>query len=203
MKLRLPLGILVVVLLPQGCAIPFHIPAPGVKPVTPPTNIEDPDKYRVDSASYPTFWIKARFEPPRWKAGAGKSKYPMAPIEPIDTWRVTHQVGDVFLIYSDTYNDRQCRMLAGIEPNGMAGGFIGRWGSVCHLDRLYHIPVTLDGTVRNGWKLLYNPKRFGFARDRYVNMQIDPATPADWGPQPLFVPIPHTTTRKKGDQEKR
>jgi len=187
MKLSSPPGILLVVLFLPGCAIPFHIAAPGVKPVTRPMNIEDPDKYRVDSAIYPAFRIKARFEPPRWKAGAGESKYPMVSIEPTDTWRVTHQVGDVFLIYSDTYNDRQCRMLAAIEPNGMAGGFIGRWGSTCHSDHLYHIPITLDGTVRNGWKLLYNPKRFGFARDRYINMQIDPATPSDWGPQPLFA----------------
>lgn len=37
--------------------------------------------------------------------------------------------------------------------------------------------------------LLYNPEKFIFSRDRYINMQIDPVIPADWGPQPLFEPV--------------
>lgn len=173
----------------QACVVPFHIAPPGVKVAAPPANVEDPDKYLANSASYPTFRTKGKFTPPRWKAGAGESKYPMVSLESTDIWRVTHQLGDVFLIYSDTYNDRQCRLLAHIEPNGMAGGHIGLFSKNCDASRLYHIPITLDGTVKSNWMLLYNPKRVGFSRDRYINMQIDPATPEGWGPQPLFEPI--------------
>lgn len=165
------------------------IPPPGATLAAPPANIENPDTYRVDSANYPAYRIKERFEPPRWKVGAVQSKYTMAPIEPTDVWKVTHQVGDVFLIYSDTYNDRQCRLLASMAPSGRAGGFIGRWGSACHPDRLYHIPITLNGKVKSGWKLLYNPKRVIFSRHRYIDMQIDPTTAEGWGGQPLFQPV--------------
>lgn len=183
------LHLLLIVLILQGCTVPFHIAPPGVKIAAPPTNVEDPDKYRVDSASYPTFRVKERFEPPRWKAGAGESKYPMVPIDPTDIWTVTHRVGEVLLIYSDAYNDRQCRLLAQLEPHGIAGGQLGFGGKTCHAGRLYHISITADGKVQGGWKLMYNPKRFGFARDRYINMQIDPSMANGWGSQPLFEQI--------------
>ena len=172
----------------QGC-FPV-IPPPGATFATLPANIENPDAYRVDSASYPTFKVKQRFDPPRWKSPGGEG-FPMASIEPTDTWRVTHKVGDLFLIYSDTYNDRQCRSLVEYGPG--AGGFVRPWGSRCHSHYLHHISVSRDGTVRSGknggWMLLYNPEKFIFSRDRYINLQIDPATPPDWGPQPLFKPI--------------
>lgn len=172
----------------QGC-FPV-IPPPGATLAALPANIENPDAYRVDSAIYPTFKVKQRFDPPRWRSPGVESKYPMISIEPTDIWKVTHKVGDVLLIYSDTYNDRQCRLL--VKYGRGAGGSIPVWGSKCHSHYLYHIPVSHDGTVRNGgdggWKLLYNPEKFIFSRDRYINMQIDPTTPPDWGPQPLFEP---------------
>lgn len=167
-----------------GC-MPVILP-PGMARAEPPSNIEDPNKYRVDSASYPAFRIRERFKPPTWRVGS-VTGYPMEPIEPTDIWAVTHIMGDAYLIYSKAYNDRQCRYLARVAPRGTAGGHLYRGGKSCEADNLYHISIAPDGTVRGGWKLLYNPKRFLLPRDRYINMQIDPTTPADWGPQPLFT----------------
>jgi hypothetical protein len=164
-----------------GC-VPV-IPSPGMMVVSPAANLEDPDKYQVDPAGFPTFRIKERFDPPRWKSGTMESKYPMTIIKTADVWKVTHVVNNLYLIYSDTYNDRQCRLLAQLEPSGIAGG---RGKDKCYVDYLYHVAISPDGTVRGGWKLLKNPERFIFARDRYRNMQIDPTQAADWGPQPLF-----------------
>lgn len=171
-----------------GCG-PIILPS-GMERAAPPANIEDPEKYRVDSGNYPIFRVKERFEPPRRKIGTLESKYSMVAVETTDVWRVTHKRGETYLIHSDAYTDRQCRLLARIEPSGIAGGFAGLWGSNCSPDYLYHIWITLDGTVKgSGWKLLKNPKVTILARDRYINMQIDPATPTDWGSQPLFEPI--------------
>lgn len=171
-----------------GC-MPVILP-PGMVRAAPPSNIEDPDKYLVDSAEYPTYRAKQRFDPPKKKIGAVESEFAMVVIEPADIWKVTHLVDKMYLIYSEAYNDRQCRYLASIAPSGYAGGFISRWGgSTCQASNLYHIAISPDGTVRGGWKQLYNPKRFLLPRDRYINMQIDPSQVADWGPQPLFEPV--------------
>jgi hypothetical protein len=181
MSRRLLFGSSLVVLMFSACVI---LP-PGVKVATPPTNIENPDRYRVDSASYPTFHVRERFKPPLWKEGS----FEMVLIEASDIWKVTHKVGEkAFLIYSESYNDRQCRYLADVLPRGMAGGHIGIITKRCDADYLYHIPVNLDGTVIGNWKLLYNPKRFIFARDRYIDMQIDRTAVGGWSKQPLFVP---------------
>lgn len=165
---------------------------PGMVRTAPPSNIEDPDNYLVDSEIYPVFHAKEKFDPPKWKVGSGESKFPMVAIEPIDIWKVTRVVGEMYLIHSDTYNERQCRYLMEIAPDGSAGGFVSRWGRSrrCHADYLYHIPIMPNGTVRGGWKLLYNPERFLSSRDRYINLQIDPITADDWGSQPLFIPTP-------------
>lgn len=169
-----------------GC-MPVILP-PGMVRAAPPSNIEDPDKYLVDSANYPTFRVKKRFDPPKRKVGAVESEFAMVTIEPSDVWKVTHLVGETYLIYSDAYNDRQCRYLASIAPSGYAGGFVSRWGgSTCQASHLYQIAITPDGTVKGGWKLLYNPKRFLLRRDRYINMQVDPSQAADWSSQPLFA----------------
>lgn len=181
------IAVLAALFVATGCT-PVILP-PGMVRASLPSNIEDPDKYLVNSADYPAFRVRQQFDPPKRKVGAVESEFVMVTIEPTDIWKVTHAVGETYLIYSEAYNDRQCRYLARIAPSGYAGGFISRWGgSTCQASHLYHIAITPDGTVRGGWKLLYNPKRFLLARDRYINMQIDPATPANWGPQPLFEP---------------
>lgn len=77
----------------QGC-FPV-IPPPGAKLAALLSDIENPDTYRVDPATYPTFKVKHRFDPPQWKNPGGEG-FPMVSIEPTDTWRVTHKVGDFF-----------------------------------------------------------------------------------------------------------
>lgn len=179
-------NVLFVTLILSDCII---LP-PGVKEAAAPANLEDPDKHRVDSADYPTFRVRRKFKPPLWKEGPVESQFPMVPIEQSDTWKVTHKINDdLFLIYSESYNERQCRYLADALPRGMAGGHVGIFSNNCDADYLYQIPITLDGTVKGNWKLFYNPKRFIFSRDRYVNMQIDQANVEEWGPQPLFMPV--------------
>lgn len=121
----------------------------------------------------------------------------MEAIETTDIWKVTHKEGNAYLIHSDTYTDRWCRFLAKVEPNGAAGGSMGWLKSNCSPDYLYDISVTLDGTVRGGWKLLHNPKRVLFAHDRYTDMRVDFPTTEDWGPQPLFVPLNRDATHNQ------
>lgn len=148
-----------------ACQTPFFQPG-GLVVMQSSIGYEDPDKYLVDSQSYPHYYAKEDFEPPKWRSGpiTGSS---MATIEPTDVWVVTHRVKEYLLIYSGDYQDRQCRRL-----NQLAHvGYIRSDG--CHgSDYLYHIVIRPSG-VAVGWMLLHNPERVLFKRDRYIDMNID------------------------------
>ena len=110
-------------------------------------------------------------------------------ILPDDVWQVTHRVGDRLLIYSEAYEERECRRVTEHAKRYGAAGDAGRMdrNGKCHwLLDLYHVFINQQGDVAGGWKLLRNPERVVFSSDRRVLLEPDGAAEG-WGPQPLFV----------------
>ena len=103
-------------------------------------------------------------------------------ILPEDVWRVTHRVGNRLLIYSEEYQERECRRVTERAKRfgGMgSAGRIDRNGKCHSLPALYHIFINEEGEVVGGWTLLNN---------RNHRVVLEPESPNDgWGPQPLFV----------------
>lgn len=112
-------------------------------------------------------------------------------IFPDDVWQVTHRIGDRLLIYSEEYEDRECRRVTERAKRTGAAGDAGRIdpNGKCHsLRHLYHIFINQQGEVSGGWKLLKNPELVVFASDR--RLVLEPSAPTEgWGPQPLFVNV--------------
>jgi hypothetical protein len=113
------------------------------------------------------------------------------PVEilPEDVWQVTHRIGERLLIYSQDYEERECRRITerakrvGLEGDA---GRIDRNGKCHWLRHLYHVFINAQGDVVGGWKLLYNPEVVVFASDRRVLLEAEGSTEG-WGPQPLFL----------------
>jgi len=148
-----------------------------------------PDEIRVDPAKFPKFKVTAVATPPRWtfvKDPTKKSRFPMVDILPSDEWRVTHQIGEILLIGSETYNQRQCEALAAIAPNGAAGGFKSPVTGKCTPDYLYLIYVSPEGQISGGWKLIRN---IGFRTDQMTT--FSPTTQGNEGWESItFEKIP-------------
>lgn len=144
----------------------------------------DPDLYRVDLNNFPKYHIKEIFHPPRWKSNGMESRFDMVPILPSDIWSVTHVVNEYYLIYSESYNERQCQYLAKQGPG--AGAFISPLTKNCESDYLYHIYITKDGNVSGGWELLKNPKQVIARSERRTFLKPNPHGNEQWGSQPLF-----------------
>src|SRR5437016_3411230 len=107
------------------------IPPPRVDTIAAPdrSGYINPDEFLVESNSYPAYAAQYRVEVP-----PPVFRYRTGPIETTDSWKVTHRIGDRFLIYSEDYQQRQCRY--DIEQAKLIGtpgdvGQIDRHGS-CH-----------------------------------------------------------------------
>jgi len=169
---------------------------------TPPPTIELPDKktFIAEQEESRKNWRPAMGIPPLsdtayWRQ-RDESFYndrleTFQPVEilPDDVWQVTHHIGDRFLIYSEQYQERECRRVTERAKRTGAsgdGGRIDRNGKCLGLPDLYHIFINAGGDVAGGWKLLRNPERVVFANDRRVVLEGE--RPVDgWGRQPLFM----------------
>lgn len=144
-------------------------------------NFEDPVKYRVEPLNYPQYSvIDSRDVPsPRTIYGDSVSDSRMIPIEVSDVWEVRYKIGNLFLVYSETYNLRNC-----LHWKKYYGS-----GNCNPPDYFYHIWITHDGTVAGGWLLIRNASRAFFKADKQAIMVPDRRFDEDWGAQPLFNSI--------------
>ena len=135
----------------------------------------DPDTLQVNSSVYPQFHVLQLLSPPEIKyvLFGHDVTVEMVPINPSDTWHVTHLFANRYLIESDEYNDRECRLMAKKHQDG----YINPWGK-CLRQHDYTIFVTLSGEVSGGWQLLPGPQLGG--SNRYTYLSYAPEKNAGW-----------------------
>jgi len=141
----------------------------------------DPETVRVDASKYPKFHVAAQSSPPAWTSEHSPdvgSRFPMVEILPADEWIVRHKVGELFLIVSDSYNQRQCASLLTHGPG--SGCFKSPFGGGLRSDYLYSIFIAPNGRVSGGWKLLHNPKKVVLASDRRTYLVPSPWSNKGW-----------------------
>jgi hypothetical protein len=180
-SVAMALGILL-----NGCMGDF-LPPPNMR-VAQPEVLEAPaDISTVNPQTFPRYKSKAGVTPPPWVIGS-VTGFPMAGIETSDEWRVTHKVGDIFLIFSEAYQYRQCKKLFEYGPNAERG-MVGLNGECKRAMYLYHVAITPSGEVINGWVLIPNPDALvsGPAYSISSNPQSKSAIEKLWGVQPLFA----------------
>jgi hypothetical protein len=148
-------------------------PPPGVGNVRP----IDPETLRVDPSKYPKFHVVVASSPPRLRSEYNPNvryRYPMVDILPADEWYVRYKIGDLFLIVSDSYNQRQCAALLLVSP--YAGCFKSPFSTHLVSDYLYAIYISPGGHISGGWKLIHNPKEVALSSDRRTYL-----VPLPWG----------------------
>ena len=145
------------------------------------TLIRDPDVYKVVAESYPRYQVTQRFSPP-----SGLT-YPMADIEPSDVWSVTHALSGHYLIYSETYSGRLCKLHAQVGSAGDAS--LNKLSGNCTPRWFYQIWVSPEGSVSGKWQQLSNPEVTRLKSDRWIILTLESRSGAEWGSQPLFRPM--------------
>jgi len=169
-----------------GCATFYDVYAPpGASVRAPPSDAsDDPDRFSVPASAYPRYVATRSFQPPSpWLNGSTRDDA-VAGIEISDRWRVTHRIGAVLAIYSDTFQDRQCAL---ILQHGKFSGAVAAGRGRCEADYLFHLLVT-DAGRPIGWLKLHNPARVMFASDRHVDMAPERHAGGDWPVDVRFVP---------------
>jgi hypothetical protein len=128
----------------------------------------DPEDLRVDPGAYPTFRVAKATVPPQPSPEIDRNairRIPMVQLLPSDEWRVTHKWGDLFLITSESYIQRQCESEKNL-PRWNTNCFKGPFSSSYTPRYLHAIYVNKDGRVSGGWKSLANPRMIGLSSDR-------------------------------------
>ncbi len=140
------------------------------------------DQLKVDSDRYPAYRASRVFVPPNsLQYYLGGSRYlPQTELRPTDIWHVTHVFHEYYIIQSETYNDRQCRLL---DSRRDSTGYVDPFNRC--LRRIdWGVFIRPDGTVAGSWALLPGP-RLTFSTRKvflYRNPRQDPAWPRN-----LFV----------------
>ena len=157
---RAPLALIVLLASCMGPA-EYLGPPPGVTGMA-TTKPMDPEDLRVNPKNYPTFRVLSTATPPRPVNRYDATKvWPVAmlPILPSDEWRVTHKLGDVFIITSESYEQRQCALKITVCGKAfLRDQYVPKffWG----------IYIGKDDRISGGWAFLANPKLILFASDR-------------------------------------
>lgn len=168
-----------------ACGTAYELFAPPGANINPPKQgYEDPDGYRVDSSSYPSYAANRDYSPPRPRYAESTSRTQAVEIKQTDLWRVTHRVGALLVVYSDRYQQRQCEYL--LSQGKSMGALRTPFGGVCQADYLYHLLITPEGRAK-GWFRLHSPERVIFSRDRYVVMDPASRMSLDWPEEVLFT----------------
>lgn len=141
----------------------------------------DPDTLTVHSSKYPLFHILQQLSPPeiRYLLFGYPVTVEMVQIYPSDTWRVTHVFAGRYLIESDDYNDRECRLMAKNHQDG----YVNPWGK-CLRQHDYAIYITPKGEISGGWQLLPGPQLWGSSR--YTYLSYAPEKDAGWPTGAIF-----------------
>lgn len=172
-----------------GCGSTDYLYVKGHAPIPIPPrsrNYENPDKYLVKSVGYPTYVAKYDFAPPKPRDRNWVSSTSNVEILTTDVWHVTHKFGNRLLIFSNTYQDRQCNYLVSL---GRAhGAFKSLLGGRCVADNLYELYISGAGKVI-GWMFLKDPEKVAFSKDRYTIMDPARRKGPGWPKQPLFAPV--------------
>lgn len=114
-------------------------------------------RYRVISA-HTTYRVLMAIQPPEVPEGltcGATMDRCMVAIEPEDKWRVTHKIGDEYLIQSGSFTDRLCRHISGSSYSALE-----RFG-ICSLSKDFAIAISRDGTITRGWELLQKHSQTG------------------------------------------
>lgn len=138
----------------------------------------NPDTLRVNSSEYPLFHVLQQLSTPevRYLLFGYPVTVEMIPINPSDTWRVTHVFAGRYLIESDEYNERECRFLAKNYPKKNDAN-VNIFGS-CKRQHDYAIFVSPNGEISGGWQLLPGPQLGG--SNRYTYLSYAPDKNAGW-----------------------
>lgn len=123
-------------------------------------------RFEVRSDKYPFYAVESVLMPPEaeYCSKLRCAEVPQVPILPSDKWKVTHVFRGRYLIQSDEYNERQCRLLA---SEGGYGGYsqLGRFCSPRHFFAIYISP---EGSVSGGWELFRAVGGWG-RKEMYMN----------------------------------
>lgn len=171
-----------------GCSSDRVLYVRGHAPIALPSrpgNYENPDNYRVNSSEYPSYAAKYNFSPPKPHDGKWVSRTNDVKILTTDIWQVTHKIGDTLILFSKSYQDRQCDYLLTLGRN--SGAFKSPLGGGCNADNLYEIYASPDGRVI-GWLLLNNTAP-SWSKERYTIMAPASRESLGWPKQSLFAPV--------------
>lgn len=141
----------------------------------------NPDTLRVNSNEYPQFHLVQQLSPPeiKYMLFGYEVTVEMVPIDPSDTWRVTHVFAGRYLIESDEYNERECRLMAKKHQDG----YVNPWGK-CLRQHDYAVFIAPNGEVSGGWQLLPGPQLGG--SNRYTYLSYAPEKNAGWPTGEVF-----------------
>lgn len=142
----------------------------------------DPDKLLVNSDKYPRFHLAQTLSPPAidYLLFGHPVEVEMVPIYPSDTWRVTHIFANRYLIESDNYNERECRLMAKKHDDG----YVNPFGN-CLRQHDYAVFITTSGEVSGGWQLLPGPQLGG--SNRYTYLSYAPGKNTGWPTGAIFA----------------
>ncbi len=146
--------------------------------------VVDPEQFKVNPESYPRFRVRHTIQPPPVELSIE-----MLEISEDDIWEVAYKFGDLYLIFSQSYTDRQCvRLAKGREP-GPSIAHISPFTGKCRSWYRYCIYVDMTGTITAGWQLINNPdvKSSRSARSQLINPIF--SNGGAWGIQPTFVRV--------------
>lgn len=169
----------------------YRKPPPGVVQYGTGKVPVDPDDYAVSPEKYPVYKAQQDFDPPSaqscWAnfvgSNRGCSLLPQTKILASDVWHVTHVVDDRYLIESDAYNERECRLL---NKKGYSAGSVNIFGS-CLRDYNFAIYISADGDVSGGWELLPGPQKILSAR--YTYLSYAPSKNKGWPSGQVFEQV--------------
>lgn len=142
----------------------------------PKLKFEEPANYRVNPLNYPRYKVIGIREVPNPRSVLGTTMGEMRPIKDDDIWVVQYKVGKLYLIYSESYNLRNCLYWK---------RYFGS-GNCTPPDYFHHIWITPDGNIAGGWLNIRNPSRVFFKGDKTAIMTPNRQFDIEWGPQPFF-----------------
>lgn len=71
-----------------------------------------PDVFEVKSKDFPSYSVTENIKPPGLTLRSYRNPaVKFTDFEKTDIWKVTHKIGERFIIQSEEFNERQCRFL--------------------------------------------------------------------------------------------
>lgn len=187
-------NILCVSLLLAGCvgSAAYYPPPDNALLIQGKPALINPDHYKVNPLDYPVFLAKNDYLPPAPKKHFAGEVYPLIvdEIMAADVWRVTHVINELWIIQSEQFNERECRLL---DKRGYSDGFVNIFNRC--LRRIdFGIYVDPNGNVNGGWALLPGPQITFIERETYL--YYSQIGSKQWA---KFQLVPHANIRRKNN----